>query len=243
MQRWFSIGSGVLAGVVITFAYAKLTGNSVHERNPYDKDRISLMEKQISELQQKSFGAEAKNGKTDTGELLELKKQMADLLNSIESSGGDADVVSSSDDEDSILTYSGDLEAIKEQARQREIVLRNTLEDNFSNDDVEDAEWAQGTQDKIESAFQSEKLLGSSLVSSTCKSNICKLEISPDLSTVDGDMAMYQNELLVALSGRLKSSALRVDKNTDGSPRIIGYFGRQGSAITKDINKDTSVVR
>ena len=239
-----SVLAGLLAGVVLMVMYTNFGAHDSRDEGPStsDRDRLAAIEKRLSDLQRDERPPQqADIGDTDQ-ELAQLKQQMSELMLALEAQkygSVDDNQTSSAESSSGILRFD-DPEEYSRLAVEKEMVLRNTLEDNFTNDDVADVDWAQDTQSSIENAFQSEKLLGSALVSSTCKSNICKLEISPDLSTVDGDMDMYQNELLVALSGSLKTSALRVEKNQDGSPRIVGYFGRHGSSITKSRSQEGS---
>jgi len=236
--------AGLFSGVILMVVYTKFFGLHDHRvESDSDSDRLVAIEKRLSALQLAQENSRFQNSASaDDKELARLRQQMAELLLAVESNEGSAEGDDNSLENEVVdHFFHKSPEERSRIALEQELALRNTLEDNFASDDVADVEWAQGTQDKIEIAFQSAKLAGSSLVSSTCKSNMCKLEISPDLSTVDGDMAMYQNELLVALSGRLSSSALRVEKNQDGSPKIIGYFGRQGSSITTARSPETSV--
>ena len=235
------IAAGIATGVLLTLIYTSYPVDQ-HSDNANNDSRLLAIEKNLSDLQQAIENEQPTVNVNNDADIENIKQQIAKLQLALESG------------QESLQTE-GDLETPnvqenllftnpEEHARiaiEQEMALRTTLEDNFANDDVSDVEWAQNTQNDIENAFQGEKLLGSALVSSDCKSNICKLEITPDLSTVDGDMDMYQNELLVALAGSLNSSALRVEKNTDGSPRIIGYFGKRGASLTKPRSDSNSV--
>ena len=95
----------------------------------------------------------------------------------------------------------------------------------------EDADWARGTREDLEAAFDAPELSRAQQVSSECKTSMCRVEFTmhpADLPDSGEGGVEFENELLARLTRDLPSGNMRRDVLEDGSVQYTLHLFRPG---------------